>query len=168
MSDGIIISDYNAEWPDLFIKEKSLILSETGKSLLSLDHIGSTSIPGLAAKPVIDMLGCIEKFSLDPDCLAPLLRLGYEYKGEHGIPERLFFSKQTNGMRSHHLHVVQQGNPFWDEHILFRDYLRANPEIAQNYENLKRDLAQKFHNDRLAYVNGKDEFIKNVLRTAKL
>jgi GrpB-like predicted nucleotidyltransferase (UPF0157 family) len=108
--------------------------------------------------------GGIPRFEVGEKCVQSLERLGYEYKGENGVPMRHFFGKGSP--RTHHLHMVAADSDFRKHHLLFRDYLINNRHIAGEYNNLKLDLASRFSNDREAYTNGKEEFVKRVLKEA--
>jgi GrpB-like predicted nucleotidyltransferase (UPF0157 family) len=169
MNDTIKLEAHNPDWAKDFELERQRILAALGHvtqggMLEQLHHVGSTSVPGLKAKPVIDML--LEVFPLPKlEVGVPALEeLGYEYRGEAGIPGRLFF--RTNP-RTRHLHVVEVGtNEFTRDHLLFRDYLRANLGARQRYENLKLELAQKYRFDREAYTEGKTKLIRHLLKEA--
>ncbi len=128
--------------------------------------MGSTSVPGLIAKPVIDIcIGLQEPPPPGEAIIVALADLGYEHRGEHGIPGRHFFRK--GAPRSHHLHVVLHGNDFWVRHLLFRDYLRAHPDEAEAYADLKRLLAIRHAGDREMYTDSKGPFIAGVLERAR-
>jgi GrpB-like predicted nucleotidyltransferase (UPF0157 family) len=169
MNDAIKLEAHNPQWAKDFELERGRILAVLGHVtqagiLEQVHHVGSTSVPGLKAKPVIDML--LEVYPLPkPEVGLPALeRLGYEYRGEAGIAGRLFF---RNNPRTQHLHVVEAGtNEFTRDHLLFRDYLRANAVARQRYENLKLDLAQKHQFDREAYTRGKTDLIHELLEEA--
>jgi GrpB-like predicted nucleotidyltransferase (UPF0157 family) len=158
--DEITLVEYQSTWPGLFETERCLLFSAIGP----IEHIGSTAVPGLAAKPILDMMAGLRTLPLGREAIAALSALGYEHLGENGIPGRHFFRK---GMpRTHHLHVVQDGSDFWRNHLLFRDYLRGHPEEADAYGRLKRALGERFRADRDAYSNSKTPYIEAVLRKA--
>jgi GrpB-like predicted nucleotidyltransferase (UPF0157 family) len=169
MIDPIKLEAHNSQWAQDFELERGRILAALGHVtrggiLETVHHVGSTSVAGLKAKPVIDLL--LEVFPLPkPEVgILALEDLGYEYRGEAGIPGRLFF--RTNP-RTRHLHVVEAGtNEFTRDHLLFRDYLRANLGARQRYENLKLELAQKHQFDREAYTTGKTDLIRELLQEA--
>jgi GrpB-like predicted nucleotidyltransferase (UPF0157 family) len=135
-----------------------------GQYIAHIEHVGSTSIPGLAAKPIIDIGIELNTYPLPPEPIAAMEALGYAHRGELGIPERHYFTKGTP--RSHQVHSYSPGNPEWDAHILFRDYLRAHPEAARQYEELKRELAAR-HTDGNAYAEDKTDFVRSTLATAR-
>lgn len=162
--DEIELVLYDAAWPARFLEEAGRLRSALGDVLLALEHIGSTAVPGLAAKPILDILGLIRAVPPAPETILSLSSLGYTSLGENGIPGRHFFRKGRP--RSHHLHLVAAGNPVWDRHLAFRDSLRARPADALAYERLKRDLALKFRSDRERYSAGKSDFIEAILARA--
>src|SRR5712692_7998308 len=167
---SIIIADYNPVWPVLFEEEKARILAVAGNYIDEIQHVGSTSVPGLGAKPIIDIMVGLRERSLVEQCIQPLEGLGYEYLGEYGISERHYFRKPLAdiGSRTHHIHMIVRGSDFWKRHILFRDYLRAHPEDARHYYLLKKELADKFGSDREGYMDAKTEFIEAILAKADL
>jgi GrpB-like predicted nucleotidyltransferase (UPF0157 family) len=157
--------DYNSQWPEQFEQEKRLIFEKLGNTVIELFHIGSTAVPGLAAKPVIDMLLGVEKVPPSPDTIEALQTLEYNYLGEFGVPNRHFCRK---GMpMTHHLHIVTWGTQQWENRILFRDFLRTHPKAAQQYEQLKRQSAMRFPHDRAAYTNSKTDLITELMEQAK-
>ncbi len=132
--------------------------------VLDVQHIGSTSIPGMPAKPILDIGVAVANFEEAVRCIPLMEQLGYSYKGENGIPRRHYFVKGEP--RTHHLHMLEAASEEWKNHLLFRDYLRGNAEAARAYANLKRQLAASFAADREAYQTGKERFINAVLRQA--
>ena len=151
-------------WHQLFEEEKARLQSAIGENVFAIEHIGSTSICGISAKPILDIAVAVEKYADGEKCIKPLDDLGYEYRGAHGIAGRHYFVKGE--LRTHHLHLVEINSDFWRSHLLFRDYLRENPTIAKEYDNLKKDLAKKYAENRDAYLEGKAGFIENVLSAA--
>lgn len=143
-------------------------MAAIGPHVVALDHVGSTAVPGLAAKPIIDILIGLRLADAVP-CIALLEGLGYEYLPEREIdtPERRFLARPKTKPRTHHIHIVEAGSDFWERHILFRDYLRTRGEAAKEYEALKRSLAAEFRQNREAYTEGKTEFIRRVEATAR-
>jgi GrpB-like predicted nucleotidyltransferase (UPF0157 family) len=159
---------YKKEWKTLFQKEKKLLLSAIGDFAPAVEHIGSTAIPQLEAKPIIDIMIGVRDFSEVEKYLSPLRKIGYEYRGELGIKGRPFFRKGTATASTHHLSLVRFGGEIWTRQLFFRDYLLEHAEAARSYGELKRDLAAKFKNDREAYTNAKTEFIEEILRKSGL
>ncbi len=168
-TDSVIIVDYNPQWPQLYEQEKARIQAAIGEYLIDIQHIGSTSIPGLSAKPIIDSMAVIRNISLVTQCIKPLETLNYAYKGEGGIPGRHFFRKpidipQTG--RNFHLHMVEKGHDQWAMYQLFREYMLLHPESVREYDTLKRELAAKHGSDRVAYTDAKAPFIRSIIRAA--
>jgi GrpB-like predicted nucleotidyltransferase (UPF0157 family) len=169
MIDAIKLEAHNPQWAKDYELERQRLLAALGHVtqggiLEQVHHVGSTSVPGLKAKPVIDML--LEVFPLPKlEVGIPALEnLGYEYRGEAGIAGRLYF---RNNPRTRHLHVVEAGtNEFTRDHLVFRDYLRANAGARTRYENLKLELAQRYPFDREAYTTGKTDLIRELLLEA--
>lgn len=170
MGSAIEVVDYNPGWTLAFEHEKLRIQAAVGEYLTGIEHVGSTAVPGLAAKPVIDLLVGIRSLADSPLCVAPLAKLGYHYIPEYedDLPERRYFQKLTGaGVHTHHLHMVEPGSDFWRRHLLFRDYLRAHPETAAEYGALKRSLAAQYGEDRAGYTDAKSGFIQSVLELAE-
>jgi GrpB-like predicted nucleotidyltransferase (UPF0157 family) len=159
------IADYDTTWINDFEHEKELISGAVVEYNLSIEHIGSTAVKGLCAKPIIDILIGIDRFENGFRIVGVFERLGYEYKGEFGIPKRHFFIK--GNPRTHHVHMVEIGSNFWNEHLLFRDYLREHKDDRERYALLKRELALRYPNDRDAYLESKAEFIQKIIEKAK-
>jgi GrpB-like predicted nucleotidyltransferase (UPF0157 family) len=158
---------HQEEWKTLFEREEALIREACGDFALAIEHIGSTAIPNLAAKPIIDiMVGVRDLSEAEKFLRQPLEKIGYEYRGETGIAGRLYFRKGTATASTHHLSLVEKGGEIWRRHILFRDYLRANAEAARSYNELKKNLAIKFKDRREDYTNGKTEFVEEILLKA--
>ena len=165
MNDSIILSEYQINWAEQFFVERARLQEAFGGLAISIEHIGSTSIPDLAAKPILDILVGMEDLSLlTQDRVVRLEKVGYAVLGECGIPGRIFCRKGTP--RTHHLHIVQEGTEVWNKHLLFRDYMRAHREDAKEYETLKRSLAERFKDDRTMYTEGKHEFITKIMQKA--
>jgi GrpB-like predicted nucleotidyltransferase (UPF0157 family) len=169
----IVIVDYDPGWPALFEAEKTLVNQTVGPTLLRIEHVGSTGVPGLAAKPIIDLMAGLNSLADAAQTVGPLKSIGYEYIPEYEdhIPERRFFRKaDTSGGNwniTHHLHMVEISSSFWQAHLLFRDHLRAHPDDARRYEQLKRDLAERFGSDRDGYTDAKTEFIESLIERAR-
>lgn len=168
--DEIIIVDHNPEWAQLFAREEALLRSVLSPDLVTrIEHFGSTSIPGLAAKPVIDILVGVRSLEEAKQDAVPVLEgLGYSYWRDDPRTDHLFLVKglPPHSSRSHHLHIIESGSVEW-EHLLFRDYLRAHRHEAKRYANLKRDLAAVHREDREAYTDAKAEYIRRVTEIAR-
>jgi len=158
---------HNPDWRRLFVVEADAIAKILGLNLVEIYHIGSTSIPTIYAKLIIDLLAAVKDIeNVDRKNMA-MADLGYEAMGEFGIGDRRFFRKDNAaGKRTHHVHIFPADSPQISRHLAFRDYLLAHPNEAQQYSQLKRKLAQNHPNDIDSYMDGKDEFIKNIDRKA--
>ncbi len=129
---------------------------------MDIQHVGSTSIPEMPAKPILDIAVAVESFEGATLCIRPLEELGYTYRGENGIPRRHYFVKGEP--RTHHLHMVEATSAMYKEYILFRDYLVQHPDIALEYALLKKRLAQQFVTERQKYQEQKDPFVQRILQ----
>lgn len=166
MEDVVWIVDYDPSWALLFKQEKAGLLDSLGAEIVEIEHIGSTSVPGLAAKPIVDILIGLRQFVPTAEQIGCLEGLGYVYEGQVlNLPEHHFFRK---GMpRTFHLHIAQPESPFWQRQILFRDFLRSHPQEAEEYVRLKRSLAVQFHQDRKTYAASKTPLIEALLTKAR-
>ena len=163
----IVLAPHSAAWAAAFEREASAILDALSDLSIELHHIGSTAIPGIVAKPVIDMLGVVPAVEALDVRAHRLSVLGYEALGEYGIQGRRYFRKNApGGARTHQLHAFAAGSPEIERHLDFRDYLRAFPAEAAAYAALKQDLAGRCGSDMNAYSDGKTEFIRAVERRA--
>jgi GrpB-like predicted nucleotidyltransferase (UPF0157 family) len=167
MPRRVTVVPYDACWPDLFQEEADDLTAILGDEVVAIHHIGSTAIPGIYAKPIIDILVEVQDIERMDTLNREMTEHGYLPKGEFGIAGRRFFIKGTEESRTHHVHVFQTGDPEYERHLAFRDYLRAHPEEAQAYSRLKRELAQRFPHDIDGYMAGKNDLIKETERKAK-
>lgn len=158
---------YTDEWKRLYNKEEEIMLSIIKDYVIDIQHIGSTSIPGLTAKPIIDIIIGIKTFTDLPIIIKELKANGYIYRPKSSTDERVLFVKGTDGIRTHHIHVVKWKGDEWNNNILFRDYLTKYSEIAEEYSKLKNSLSKKYKNDRNTYTESKNEFIQNVIMRAR-
>ncbi len=159
--EPVVVVPYDPAWPTRFAAERARVAEALGDLALDIQHIGSTAVPGLAAKPIIDLLVLVRDLEDAPACIAPLSELGYIFVDHVANLERRFFRK---GMpRTHHLHIVAVGSSEAHRHPAFRDALRADPELRAAYARLKRDLAAQNEGDRLAYTRGKTAFVRAAL-----
>ncbi len=164
---NIRVVAYEPAWPAAFEQEAAVLAGILGGGLVTIHHIGSTAVPGLPAKPVIDLMPLVSDIA-SVDRLAPAMaEAGYDAWGEYGIPGRRLFTKGGDEQRTHNVHIFQIGNPEATRHLDFRDYLRAHPAVARRYAELKSELARQFPNDIGAYNQGKDSFIKEMERRAR-
>lgn len=157
----IAVVPYDPLWPREFALASEEISSALASNLLALHHIGSTSVPGLHAKPVIDMLAVVADLAAVDQRSEDIRRLGFEVMGEFGIEGRRYFRRDdSSGRRTHQVHAFKEDSPHVRRHLAFRDFLRAYPQIAEQYGALKRRLAEAHPYDMEAYMDGKDGFIK--------
>jgi GrpB-like predicted nucleotidyltransferase (UPF0157 family) len=164
---GIVVVDYDPQWPKMFEEDKRAIQRALGPLVHGIEHVGSTSVPGLAAKPIIDVMLGMNVDDLDR-IIEPLRRIGYEYNPdwEISMPLRRYFRRlAADGTNTHHLHAVPHGGTFWTRHLRFRDYLRAHPGKAQEYGALKKTLAGQ-QQGGIDYTFAKTEFIRSVEESA--
>ena len=169
MSTPVVVVDYDPQWPTSYEEEKERILGAIGDVAVAIEHIGSTAVPGLGAKPIIDIMVAVSRLADAERCIEPLQEIGYEYVPEYNdvIPERRYFHKGPPGARTYHLHMVELTSGFWERHLQFRDFLRTHPEEAQRYHQLKKELAAKFGADRDGYTEAKTSFIESVIAKAR-
>ncbi|MBO8156322.1 MAG: GrpB family protein [Bacillaceae bacterium] len=161
----VAVIPYNEDWKRMFIQEANKIKNIFEQEIIRIYHIGSTAIPGIHAKPIIDIMG--EVISIEQVDLynQEMKKLGYEAKRENGIQGRRFFIKGGDE-RTHHVHIYQTGKEEIERHLAFRDYMIAHPEEAEKYSELKQKLAKQFPDDIESYVEGKDAFVKEMNRKA--
>lgn len=159
---------YTPEWTKSFKKEKKGLQNILGDVAVDIQHFGSTAIPSLPAKPIIDILIAVSNLKNIDEFMTPLKKLGYEYRRDAGVPGRLFFAKRSKTKITHHLHFVKINSRSWKDNLLFRDYLQKHKKVTNEYANLKRELEKKFSSDRESYLLGKEKFIKKVIKEAKI
>jgi len=156
------VVEYDATWPGAFTAAARELKASAGTPF-AIHHIGSTSIPHMWAKPVIDMLAVVQDLAVLDGLSARIEQLGYEAMGEFGIAGRRYFRRNNPaGRRTHQLHAFADGSPHVARHLAFRDYLRAHDDVAAAYAMLKRRLARAHPDDIVAYMDGKDAFIKGI------
>ncbi|MBS1953292.1 MAG: GrpB family protein [Cyanobacteria bacterium SZAS-4] len=161
MPNVIVVVPHNPNWAAAYEREATALIEIFGDALIDVHHIGSTSIPNIYAKPIIDVL--VETSDLNAiDSKSPAMTArGYEAMGEFGLPGRRYFRRDdAQGVRTHHVHVFEKGSKSAVRHLAFRDYMIAHPESAQLYCALKRELAPRCGTDMEKYMDGKDPFIK--------
>jgi GrpB-like predicted nucleotidyltransferase (UPF0157 family) len=158
----VVIADYDPHWPEMYEEERARIIDAIGTWLVDIQHVGSTSVPGMAAKPVVDIMPGVRTLDDDREFIGPMEALGYNFLpvDEDDIPERRYFRR--GDPRLFHVHIAEIGGEFWNKHLAFRDYLRAHPDTAAEYATLKRRLAAEYGSDRLGYTNAKSEFILGI------
>jgi GrpB-like predicted nucleotidyltransferase (UPF0157 family) len=162
-SDVVELVDHDPSWAELYAQEAARLWPIFDGRLVGVEHIGSTSVPGLCAKPIVDVLVGLRELELTDEQIAAMGELGYHFLGEHGLPGRLFFRKEP---RTHHVHVVEHGGDHWDRQLTFRDALRADEEERKRYDAFKRKLAAEGH-PRDVYTALKTPFIRAVEARAR-
>lgn len=161
----IKVVPYTSRWQKMYQEEAQNLKEILNPILIDLHHIGSTSVPGLAAKPVIDILAIVSCITEVEKYTSALVCTGYQALGECGIEGRRFFTKGGDS-RTHHLHIFSESSPHITRHLAFRDYLRHNPAAVSEYAKLKTSLASRFPHDIEQYCSGKDDFIKKTEQLA--
>jgi GrpB-like predicted nucleotidyltransferase (UPF0157 family) len=160
------VISYDPNWVELFESEKEKIKSVFSDEVIAIEHIGSTSIPGLASRPIIDIGVLIASHNDADKYIKPLTQLGYEYDQPASSPERLFFRKY--GSQKYHLSIAYQDRgSFWKRQILFRNYLREHEDARREYQELKLKLIQEDTTGRHSYIQGRSEFIQRILELAE-
>jgi GrpB-like predicted nucleotidyltransferase (UPF0157 family) len=163
---SVHIESYSNDWPGQFLSERDQLLEILTPWLVGpVEHIGCTSVPGLAAKPIIDMMAAVESLEKSRDAISALELIGYCYAPYRGDVMH-WLCKPRPEFRTHHLHLVPYASSLWLERLAFRDRLRADSRLAEEYATLKRDLARLHGNDREAYTDSKAPFIKRVVHGA--
>lgn len=162
----VTIVDYDPGWPARYDVERAIVGAAFGESAVLMEHIGSTSVPGLAAKPIIDIVVAAHRIPLPASCVSAMEAIGYESMGEYGIPGREYFRKHRPAPRTCHVHVYAVGDKHVAAHLLFRDYLRSHPTEADRYGALKRELARASL-DGPEFSAGKAELIAELLERAR-
>lgn len=162
MANPVLIVDYDLSWPTTFQQLRAQVAARLGLLAVAIEHVGSTAVPGLAAKSIVDLDVVIADRADLPAVIELLRPLGYHHEGDLGVPGREAFTTPT-GAPPHHLYVCALGTPALDRHLAFRDALRGDQELADAYGDLKRTLATRLSHDRNAYTEAKSTFIEQVL-----
>jgi GrpB-like predicted nucleotidyltransferase (UPF0157 family) len=163
---AVRIVEYDSAWPALAEAELRAIEEALGDIAVRVEHVGSTAVPGLAAKPILDLQLSVEAIEPRDRYVEPLARLGYLFVPAPESPDYRLFAKPAERPRTHHLHVCAAGSEHELRHIALRDFLRAHPDEAARYEALKRDVAARHPQDRLAYIDGKEAYVTALERRA--
>ena len=164
------VVEYDKNWVTLFEIEKELLASIFKNNIIRIEHFGSTSIPGLSAKPIIDIMVFVHDIDKVEQYNDEMKKSGYTAKGENGMDGRRYFVKFKDDMvnHSHHVHIYQEnGNPFINEAFLFRDYLRVNKEALERYATIKKELSKQFYFEPLSYTDGKHDCVMEIVKEAK-
>lgn len=167
--EQVELSPYSPLWPAVFDVEAQRIAAFFAGEDVTIEHIGSTAVPGLGAKPIIDIMLGAPSIAVAEARIPALEADGYRYVKEFEVafPDRRYFVKRDGQPGRFHLHAVVKGSPFWMRQLAFRDALRADPALAERYWKVKQRMAARFPNDREAYTEGKTDFIRGVLQAAK-
>jgi GrpB-like predicted nucleotidyltransferase (UPF0157 family) len=172
VADEIELAAYDSDWPRLFDAERDLLERILpADRVLAIEHAGSTAIPGLAAKPIIDIFVTVRSIDVARATLVgPIEGIGYVYWAENPDRERMLFVKGMppyGARRTHHIHIFEPANAFFQRALAFRDYMRQHPDEAARYHQLKHELAQRYRRDREAYSRAKDAYILAVVELAR-
>jgi GrpB-like predicted nucleotidyltransferase (UPF0157 family) len=158
---------HNPQWRAAFEAEAKSIANAIGENVVAIHHIGSTAIPNIYAKPIVDLLIEVRDITEVDGQSSAMQSLGYEVKGEFGIPGRRYFRKDNQqGIRTHQIHAFETGSEQIERHLAFRDYMIAHPEDARKYSELKRKLAEEHPENMDGYIDGKDDFVQEIDRRA--
>lgn len=158
---------HQVEWSRLFADEAAELRAALGARAARIEHVGSTSIPGLEAKPIIDIVIAVDSFPYASQLVPQLESLGYTHRPEGDLESRLFLTKGPDDAVTHHLSLTEEGSPSWVDHVDFRDFLRASAWARNQYLTLKRVLAASYADDRPTYTAKKADFIRHILDQAR-
>jgi GrpB-like predicted nucleotidyltransferase (UPF0157 family) len=170
MVEPVFVVPYDSRWPSFFALERSRVEAAVGPWVEAVEHVGSTAVPGLDAKPVIYLMVGVRDIQGAGRRIRPLEEIGYSYWAENPNPERMLFVRFADAgrtSRTHNLHIVEVGGELWNDRLVFRDHLRSHPEAAGEYARLKHVLAERFREDREAYTRAKTDFISAMLERAR-
>lgn len=157
----IVLARYTDAWRRSFEAERDTVANALGKEVLAIEHVGSTAVPGLQAKPIVDIAIAVVSFEDAAVCVAPLEGIGYRYHGEYGIPRRHYFDRGEP--HTFHIHMLEERSVEYRNHLLFRDHLRRSSAAAAEYAALKRELARRHSPDVEAYAEAKGDFVRRVV-----
>ncbi|WP_339061242.1 GrpB family protein [Tepidibacillus marianensis] len=161
----VVVTSYNPQWSGLFELEAAKISEVFGEELIAVHHIGSTSVPGLKAKPIIDIMPVVRDIEVVDKFNDKMVALGYEPMGEFGISGRRFFRKGGDE-RTHHIHIFQLDSVDVERHLAFRDFFRQHSDDAKRYGELKQLLSERYSYNIEAYIDGKNDFVKELEQKA--
>ncbi|EGI75625.1 GrpB family protein [Hylemonella gracilis] len=166
IDEEVRLFPHDPSWPAAYAAERQRLLSALPGLFIDAQHVGSTAVPGLVAKPIIDILAGVTSMAAAESVIAPLCAAGYATSAEYNatLSDRKWLMRWADGRRTHHLHVVVHEGPVWREWLRFRDALRAQPALAARYAELKADCAREHPRDREAYTHAKAEFIRAVTK----
>jgi GrpB-like predicted nucleotidyltransferase (UPF0157 family) len=167
LDPAIRVVEYDPAWPAIAAAEIERIEAAVGEVAVRVDHVGSTAVPGLEAKPIVDLQLAVDRLEPGARYVRPLEGLGYLFAPDPESPDLRFFGLPAQRPRTHHLHVCAAGSDHELRHLALRDYLRAHPDEAAGYAALKRELVARHPRDRLAYIEGKDRYVAALERRAR-
>ena len=163
----VVLQEYSSEWEKIFEREKDILQGLLGDSAIEIQHIGSTAVPNLISKPIIDILLGVRSLDVVPQIKAHLEGIGYTYRPNGSDGNQALFAKGPEEKRTYYLHITEHGSKTWNNDLAFRDYLRIHPETVQKYAELKKELAVRYPQERELYTQGKKRFIQGVLDIRK-
>lgn len=168
IEEPVVLVPHDPAWFDRYAAERARLVARFGTELIDVQHIGSTAVAGLPAKPIVDIIAGVASMAVADALFEPLLGHGYTTSRAFNdmLPDRRWFMRSAGGRRTHHLHVVVHDGPLWRSHLRFRDRLRADPALAARYADLKHTLAERHRHDREAYTDAKSAFIAAALAAA--
>lgn len=169
MARTIVLAPYDANWAKQFQQEREILHGIFGELAADIQHFGSTSVPGLMAKPIIDIMVVVYDIGLVDGLNERMNALGYEARGEHGIAGRRYFVKFTDdgsGNHTHHIHAYQEGHPHISGELLFRDYLRVSAQARKQYQQVKMEAAKRYRHSPQAYTEAKTECVRRLTEEA--
>jgi GrpB-like predicted nucleotidyltransferase (UPF0157 family) len=157
---------YDPKWKELYEREKKVILKAIGNKIKNIVHNGSTAIPGISAKPIIDILIGVSSLKKAKQLIKPLQKIGYELMHDGTIKNRLFFAKGPDVKRTHYISIVDINSAEWSGNVAFGNYLRKHRNTAKEYDKLKHKLSKKYPDNRNAYTSAKEKFIASIIKKA--
>jgi len=164
----VVIVNYNPQWPTFYESETKLIREVLGGRILAIEHIGSTAVPNLGGKNIVDIMVGVNGLEEAKQCLEPLKSIGYiEVIPQVDSADWYYCLEKSQQTLGCHLHLVRFGSEHWKKHVIFRDFLRKNPKVAQEYYALKKELAAKYGTNRLGYTEAKTAFIESAIAKAR-
>lgn len=162
----VVIVPYSAEWAEEFQKEKKRLKNLLKDTALSIEHVGSTSIPGLSAKPIVDIAVAVKHKGTLKSLIPFFSDNGYDVMDSIETTGEILVRKGSPQLRTHYIHIEVIGSTFWNNHIIFRDYLLEHPDVVKKYEQLKQKISEKYKDERKKYTAAKNAFIQDILRKA--
>lgn len=165
----VVLEEYNSNWKEMYKKEEENLKNLLQDNVIEIRHVGSTSIEGLSAKPVIDIMVTVRKLE-DVENFKHLFtkELGYDFRDDGGVKGEYLVRKGSEDARTHFIHIIEDKSERYENFVYFKEYLESHPEKIEEYRKLKEELSQKYSDDRKRYTNGKNEFIQNIINLYKI